>query len=103
MSKVRVLALIVTIFVASVLNTFPITVALGEWYAENAIFALAAMLGLSTYALYTALGVRLRRPADWCVLLVQTRGQRGGRVEDLYLPKTSSALILQDLRHSPIG
>ena len=47
----------------SVLNTFPITVAFGEWYAESAIFALVAILGLSAYALYAALGVRFRRSA----------------------------------------
>lgn len=62
LKRFGVLAVIVAMHMDSVLNTFPITVAFGEWYAENAIFALTAILGLSAYALYTALGVRLLRP-----------------------------------------
>jgi serine/threonine-protein kinase len=64
LKRFGVLAVIFAIFIGSVLSTFPITVALNEWYAENAVFALVAVLALATYGLYTALGIRQPRPAD---------------------------------------
>ena len=62
LKRCGVLALIVAIYFDSLLNTFPITTALSEWYAEASIFVLVVVMGLGAYALYAAAGGRHPRP-----------------------------------------
>jgi len=47
---------IVAIFFDSFLNTFPIALDLSAWYADSTVFALALVIGLSSAALWVALG-----------------------------------------------
>jgi serine/threonine-protein kinase len=56
------LAAIVAIFADGFLNTFPLTLALSQWYGENSIFALLVLIGLASYAL--AVSVRKRRTSS---------------------------------------
>jgi len=64
LKRFGVLAAIVAIYFDGFLNTFPITTALTEWYAESSVFALVIVIGLGAYALYAALGGRLFRSAE---------------------------------------
>ena len=58
LKRFGVLALIVAIFFDNFLSSFPVSSPLSQWYAENSIFALAVVTGLSAYALYTVLRTR---------------------------------------------
>jgi predicted Ser/Thr protein kinase len=53
-----VLALIVGFFVDYTLLAFPLTADLSTWYAGSSLFAIASVLALTAYALYTALAGR---------------------------------------------
>jgi serine/threonine protein kinase len=53
-----VLAMMAALFVAQTLLFFPLTTDLTAWYADGSIFAIASVLALTGYALYTALGGR---------------------------------------------
>ena len=50
------LPVIVAIFFDSFLNTFPVALDLSAWYAESTVFALGLVIGLSSAALWVALG-----------------------------------------------
>ncbi len=52
------LALIVAFSVAGTLGNFPLTADLSTWYVGSSLFALASVLALTAYALYTALAGR---------------------------------------------
>ena len=53
-----VLALMAAWFVAVTLLRFPLTTDLTTWYADGSLFAVASVLALTGYALYTALAGR---------------------------------------------
>ncbi|MGA8234108.1 MAG: hypothetical protein WB795_21710, partial [Candidatus Acidiferrales bacterium] len=58
LTRFGVLALVVAFSVAATLGDFPLTVDLSTWYAGSSLFALASVLALTAYALYTALAGR---------------------------------------------
>ena len=55
LKRYGVLALIVAIFFDNFLSHFPVSSSLTQWYAEQSIFALTVVTGLSAYALYAVL------------------------------------------------
>jgi hypothetical protein len=52
------LALIVAFSVAGALGNFPLTADFSTWYAGSSLFAIASVLALAAYALFTALAGR---------------------------------------------
>jgi predicted Ser/Thr protein kinase len=64
LKRFGVLAAMVAIYFDGFLNTFPVTIALGAWYAESSVFALTVVIGLGAYALYAVLGGRPFRPVE---------------------------------------
>jgi hypothetical protein len=58
LTRLGVLALVVAFSVAATLGNFPLTVDLSTWYAGSSLFAIASVLALTAYALYTALAGR---------------------------------------------
>ena len=53
-----VLPMMAAFFVSRILVPFPLTADLSAWYAGSSLFAIAAVLALTGYALYTALAGR---------------------------------------------
>jgi hypothetical protein len=53
-----VLAPIVAFSVSLALTNFPLTTDFSAWYAGSSLFAIASVLALTAYALYTALAGR---------------------------------------------
>jgi hypothetical protein len=53
-----ILALMAGFFVFQILRTFPVSADFSTWYASSSIFAIASVLVLTAYALYTALAGR---------------------------------------------
>jgi hypothetical protein len=53
------LALIAAFLVSAFLGKFPLTADFSTWYAGTSVFAMASVLALTAYAVYTALA---RRP-----------------------------------------
>jgi serine/threonine-protein kinase len=53
-----VLPMVVGVFVSSVLPSFPLTTDFSTWYAGSTIFVLAIVLGLTAFALHSAIGGR---------------------------------------------
>ena len=58
LTRFGVLAMMAALFVAQTLLFYPLTTDLTAWYAGGAVFAIASVLALTGYALYTALGGR---------------------------------------------
>jgi hypothetical protein len=58
LTRFGVLALIVAISVSTTLQDFPLTADLSTWYAGSSLFAIASVLALTGFALYTALAGR---------------------------------------------
>jgi hypothetical protein len=58
LTRFGILALIVTFSVSSILTSFPLTTDFSAWYAGSSLFAIASVLVLTAYALYTALAGR---------------------------------------------
>lgn len=58
LARFGVLALIVALSVSSTLQDFPLTTDFSAWYAGSSLFAIASVLVLTAYALYTALAGR---------------------------------------------
>jgi hypothetical protein len=58
LTRFGVLALIVALSVGTTLQDFPLTTAFSAWYAGSSLFAIASVLALTAYALYTALAGR---------------------------------------------
>ena len=58
LSRFGVLALIVAFSVDLILISFPLATDFSAWYAGNSLYALASVLALTAYALYTALAGR---------------------------------------------
>ncbi len=56
--RLGTLALAVAFVVAGLLNTFPITIDLSEWYAPHSLFMFAVLIALLFYGLRVALGNR---------------------------------------------
>ena len=52
------LALMVSFFVFQMLRVFPVTADFSAWYAGSSVFAIASILALTAYGLYTALAGR---------------------------------------------
>ena len=58
LTRFGVLALIVAFSVSAILGDFPLTADFSTWYAGSSLFAIASVLALTAYALYTALAGR---------------------------------------------
>ena len=58
LTRFGVLALIVAFSVSSTLGNFPLTADFSAWYAGSSLFAIASVLALTAYALFTALAGR---------------------------------------------
>jgi hypothetical protein len=58
LTRFGVLALAVAFSVSAALNDLPLTADLSTWYAGTTLFAIASVLALTAYALYTALAGR---------------------------------------------
>ena len=58
LTRFGVLALIVALSVSATLQDFPLTADFSTWYAGSSLFAIASVLALTAYALYTALAGR---------------------------------------------
>lgn len=58
LTRFGVLALIVAFSVSSTLGNFPLTADFSAWYAGSSLFAIASVLALPAFALYTALAGR---------------------------------------------
>ena len=58
LTRFGVLALMVAFSVSTTLQDFPLTADLSTWYAGSSLFAIASVLMLTAYALYTALAGR---------------------------------------------
>jgi hypothetical protein len=58
LTRFGVLALMVALSVNGTLTSFPLTTDLSTWYAGSSLFAIASVLALTAYALYTALAGR---------------------------------------------
>jgi len=58
LTRFGVLALLVAFSVSTALQDFPLTADLSTWYAGSSLFAIASVLALTAYALYTALAGR---------------------------------------------
>jgi serine/threonine-protein kinase len=58
LTRFGVLALIVAFAVSATLGNFPLTADFSAWYAASSLFAIASVLALTGYALYTALAGR---------------------------------------------
>ena len=58
LTRFGVLALTVAISVFAALNNLPLTADFSTWYAGTSLFAMASVLALTAYALYTALAGR---------------------------------------------
>jgi serine/threonine protein kinase len=58
LTRFGVLALIVAFWVSATLHDFPLTADFSAWYAGSPLFAIASVLALTAYALYTALAGR---------------------------------------------
>jgi len=53
-----VLPMVVGVFVSSILPNFPLTTDFSTWYAGSTLFVLAVVLGLTAFALHSAIGER---------------------------------------------
>ena len=58
LTRFGVLALIAAFSVSAALGNFPLTADFSTWYAGSSLFAMASVLALTAYALYTALAGR---------------------------------------------
>ena len=58
LTRFGVLALMVALSVNATLTSFPLTTDFSTWYAASPLFAIASVLALTAYALYTALAGR---------------------------------------------
>jgi len=58
LTRFGILTLIVAFSVGATLNDFPLTADFSTWYAGSSLFAIASVLALTAYALYTALAGR---------------------------------------------
>jgi hypothetical protein len=58
LTRFGVLVLIVTFSVDFILSSFPLTSDFSAWYAGSSLFAVASVLALTAFALYTALAGR---------------------------------------------
>jgi hypothetical protein len=56
--RLGILALIVASSVSTVLSNFPLTADFSIWYSGSAVFAMASVLALTSYSLYTSLAGR---------------------------------------------
>ena len=65
LTRFGVLALIVAFSVSSTLGNFPLTADFSAWYAGSSLFAIASVLALTAYALYTALAGGLYSRQDF--------------------------------------